>query len=142
MSISDYPRFESFLQNHFPTMHNTELLFVIEFPILLSFETDDNRVFLAYTLDYGHYKKDIRLFITETNYFTLIKLASGKLSITEALTNKDYQFISTNEEITPSLEELRSQLPENDFYITEILPNFVDLSKKESIFKKRLSTRS
>ncbi|WP_281882890.1 hypothetical protein [Paenibacillus sp. YYML68] len=68
----------------------------------------------------------------------LHKLVSQKISLKEALKSSKGKFIHTHPNQEYLYDDIEKIYPDNNFYLTEILPNSVDIVQKRRIIQKQI----
>lgn len=137
MKIRDNTTFKTLLQKNFDFIRDTDILLEVDFPILFSFDAD-NKSYLAYVTDFKRRKKFLEILFVETNNHTLLELVSEEISLRNALTKFNNKLVSSATCTDVSMNDILSKLPEDDFYLTELLPNRVDIVDKRRIFKQKI----
>lgn len=138
MKLRNNGTFDMLLGQNFEFVRSLDVLLEVDFPILFSFDADDNKSYLAYVLNFKRRKKVLDILFVETNNQTLLDLLSEKMSLKQALTATTQKYITSEGVLDPTTEKLIDQLPDDDFYITELLPNRVDVLEKQMIFRERI----
>ncbi|PER97019.1 hypothetical protein [Bacillus cereus] len=138
MNVRSISTFDRRLGENFKFIRSVDVLLEVDFPLVFSFDADDNKNYLAYVLKFKRRKKILELLVVETNYQILLDLASQKISLKQALTINTQKYITDEGILEASPQDLLEQLPDDDFYLTELLPNRIDISEKKGIFAEKL----
>lgn len=118
------------------------VLLDIVFPILFAFRRN-GKFYLCYVLQFKTRKKFVAI-ISNTSYETLLEIVTQKKSINEGLQESiTYVSRKLNSNNTWKIKEiekcrLTKFLPEPDYFLTELIPNKVDLSRLSKILKRKL----
>lgn len=128
MSIRNEISFSNILRKNFEFIRNIEVLFEVSFPLVFSFEANENKKYLAYVLDFKRRKKVLNIMFVETNNELLYDLLNQNISLRAALTkNEPHILYLDSNELYDNVNEV---LPKDNFLITELMPNNVDIVSK------------
>ncbi len=142
MNLRNINTFDERLSQYFRLIRNVETLLEVDFPLVFSFEADDNKSYLAYVLNFKRRKKILEMLVVETNYQILHDLSSQRVSLKQALIAPTQKYI-TNDGLVETLpQDYLEQLPDDDFYLTELLPNRVDISVIHKRFADKLKSQN
>ncbi|RAI85647.1 hypothetical protein DET54_1212 [Paenibacillus pabuli] len=129
MNIRSEITFNKVMNREFDFIRNIEVLLEVNFPLIFSFEANE-RMYLGYVLDFKIRKKILNIMIVETDDETIYGLLDQKISLNRALTRrKPYIIYSDKEEI---YQDINKVLPDENFLLTELLPNSVDIIEKKN----------
>lgn len=138
MNIKRNATFSELLSSHFEFIRDVEVLLEVDFPIIFSFSAADKQ-YLAYVTEFKRRKKSLNVLYVETDYETLLELVSQNISVKDALLKKSGGLLSKKEsllenELDLNASTLISLLPKDTFYLSELLPNQVDIIEKKNQF--------
>lgn len=138
MSIRREIAFCNVLKKNFKFIRNIEILLEVNFPLLFTFNANDNKNYLAYVVDFKRRKKVLNIMYTETDDETIYELLSQQISLRKALTKYNKKTIYSYGLECIEYADPDSVLPDDDFYLTELLPNNVDIVLKKYLLQKRM----
>jgi hypothetical protein len=129
------------IRRDYNLVRDVEVLLHVNFPILFTFVSDVDKTYIAYVVKYKKRSGNLELICLETDNQTIYGLVSQRISIKNAFNKNDVRYLSTTE-VTRAEIELSAILPSDDFYLTELLPNTVDITqKRKKILNKLLFNR-
>ncbi|WP_217597871.1 hypothetical protein [Cohnella sp. GbtcB17] len=137
MNIRNELAFNRILSHDFEFIRNIEVLLEVNFPLVFSFDANENKKYLAYVVDFKRRKKILNIMFVETSNETLYDLLDQNISLRTALTkNRPYIVYSDGKEIYDDINEL---LPKDNFLLTELIPNSIDIVSKKQRIKYELN---
>lgn len=138
MNIRNDITFCNLLSTDFEFIRNVEVLLEVDFPLVFSFNANDNKLYLAYVLNYKRRKKTLNILYVETNYQALHELLNKEISLKSVLTQSTIKTLYSHNKYDMTDFELLEVLPKDNFFLTELLPNKIDIVYQRYKVKKQL----
>ena len=143
------------LQDNFDDVKDVNVILDIAFPILFMFTANDNKVYLAYVTKMNRRKHILDVLFFETSYNIIYELLSGNVSLAETFNKSKYalhydsNYVNKNpnsatDNVVDDATDINKLFPDDSFYMTDILPNRVDIEPlkrfvKEQIVKEQIT---
>jgi len=126
---TDLDKIKDILTKHYCNIKNIKVLLDIVFPILLCFE-NDNKYYICYIITFNKRKNIINMLVTETTRDDLLNIIHQKTNVRKTFVDKTVYYISNDHCLFREInkKELKDLLPDEYFFLSDLLPNKVDIS--------------
>lgn len=120
------------LTKKFNFIRKIDVLLSVDFPILFSFNSD-GKYFLGYVLEFKRFNPKLEIYFVETTIDKLILLLGSKITLDEILQSENPSCINLEKELDVSNKDIQNKLPKNNFYLTPLIPNSIDIEKTKNL---------